>query len=160
MSTTPPALTSPTTGRVPLQEVFSDVDSGFGPSINGTYVASISSIFLVIPCSCSPARERGAWRRKDKLILPFAISDSNYATTIGSEVFSFVYENGRRYHSYREGIYMLPNDDREIERLDLYHHIFNVLLGGKLYVAPLGANIKRILDIGTGTGSWAIDMAE
>lgn len=55
---------------------------------------------------------------------------------------------------------MLPNDDREIERLDLYHHIFNILLGGKLYVAPLGANVKHILDIGTGTGSWAIDMAE
>lgn len=112
---------------------------------------------LFIIYSCFPTKQRSR-KKKDELIL--LISDSNYATTIGSEVFSYVYENGRRYHSYREGIYILPNDDREIERLDLYHHIFNILLGGKLYVAPLGANVKHILDIGTGTGSWAIDMAE
>ncbi|RJE17286.1 hypothetical protein PHISCL_10377, partial [Aspergillus sclerotialis] len=29
------------------------------------------------------------------------------------------YENGRRYHGYREGEYMMPNDDREQDRLDL-----------------------------------------
>jgi cyclopropane fatty-acyl-phospholipid synthase-like methyltransferase len=36
-----------------------------------------------------------------------------------------------------------------------------MLLGGKLYVAPLDeTKTQRILDIGTGTGIWAIEMAD
>jgi methylase of polypeptide subunit release factors len=31
-------------------------------------------------------------------------------------------------------------------------------LGGRLYLAPLGKDIHRILDIGTGTGIWAMEM--
>ncbi|KAF8471771.1 putative TAM domain methyltransferase [Kalaharituber pfeilii] len=53
----------------------------------------------------------------------------------------------------------MPNDEREQDRLDLYHHIFLSLMGGKLYTAPI-ENPKRILDVGTGTGIWAIDMAD
>lgn len=34
-----------------------------------------------------------------------------------------------------------------------------LLTSGNLHLAPL-ANPKRILDIGTGTGIWAIEMAE
>jgi len=34
------------------------------------------------------------------------------------------------------------------------------MLDGKLVKAPVGGNIQRILDIGTGTGIWAIDAAE
>ena len=53
----------------------------------------------------------------------------------------------------------MPNDEAEQERLDLFHHIFLSLLGGKLYTAPLD-NPQRVLDVGTGTGLWAIDFAE
>lgn len=53
----------------------------------------------------------------------------------------------------------MPNDEVEQERLDFYHHIFLLLLGGKLYTAPLD-NPQRVLDVGTGTGIWAIDFAE
>lgn len=42
----------------------------------------------------------------------------------------------------------------------MQHHIYTLLLGGELYTAPIGANPQRILDIGTGTGIWAIDMAD
>jgi len=58
---------------------------------------------------------------------------------------------------------MLPNDSEEIERLDHFHCIFLALLGGKLYIAPLGQgghSVRHVLDIGTGTGTWAIEMAE
>jgi len=45
-------------------------------------------------------------------------------------------------------------------RLDIAHHIYLLLLGGKLVKAPIPEGIQRILDVGTGTGIWAIDAAE
>lgn len=81
-----------------------------------------------------------------------------------SSIFDYQYENGRRYHAYREGEYVLPNDQQEQERLDLQHHIWRLLLGGRLYTAALPPPDTqpdlRILDLGTGTGIWAIDMAD
>ena len=53
----------------------------------------------------------------------------------------------------------MPNDEKEQDRLDLFHHLFLSLLGGRLWTAPLG-NPHRVLDVGTGTGIWAIDFAE
>ncbi|PLN80420.1 methyltransferase [Aspergillus taichungensis] len=67
--------------------------------------------------------------------------------------------NGRRYHSYHEGEYMLPNDEQEQDRMDLSHHIYRMLLSGELCRAPV-KNPGRVLDIGTGTGIWAIDYAD
>lgn len=31
------------------------------------------------------------------------------------------------------------------------------LLGGKLYLAPIGDNPQKIIDLGTGFGEWAIE---
>ncbi len=56
--------------------------------------------------------------------------------------------------------YLLPNDEKEQNRLDLYHHMTKLLLDGKLHLAPIGSNPQRILDLGTGTGIWAIDMGQ
>jgi SAM-dependent methyltransferase len=77
-----------------------------------------------------------------------------------SDVKNYAYENGRRYHSYREGHYVLPNDEQERDRQDLLHHVRNLVLNGALFRAPVGENIQRALDIGTGTGIWAIDFAD
>lgn len=44
--------------------------------------------------------------------------------------------------------------------MDLVHHIYSLLLDGKLFLAPIGSPSGRILDLGTGTGIWAIDFAE
>jgi hypothetical protein len=33
-------------------------------------------------------------------------------------------------------------------------------MGGELHFAPIGENPQRILDLGTGTGIWAIDMGD
>lgn len=38
------------------------------------------------------------------------------------------------------------------------HKLTEVTLGGKLNLAPIPEKPKRILDIGTGTGIWAIEM--
>lgn len=42
----------------------------------------------------------------------------------------------------------------------MHHHIFRLLLRDRLHLAPIGKNPQRILDMGTGTGIWAIEMAE
>lgn len=37
--------------------------------------------------------------------------------------------------------------------MDFVHHIYLLLLGGALYVAPI-SDPKRVLDLGTGTGAF------
>ena len=71
------------------------------------------------------------------------------------------FENGRRYHSYRQGEneYWGPNDEVQNDQLDIAHHMFLILLGQKLHLAPIRYP-QRILDLGCGTGIWCIDMAE
>lgn len=39
------------------------------------------------------------------------------------------------------------------------HHLCLLLLGGRLTLAPIDKP-KRVLDVGTGTGIWAIAMAD
>lgn len=40
------------------------------------------------------------------------------------------------------------------------NHLFFLMQNHRLYLAPLDKNIKNALDIGTGTGIWAIDFAD
>lgn len=70
-------------------------------------------------------------------------------------------ENGRLYHSYRKGTYPLPCDEKELDRLDLFHHLFKVArVGDELFYAPLPSDVKtRVLDLGCGTGIWVLDVA-
>ncbi|KFZ19339.1 hypothetical protein V502_03713 [Pseudogymnoascus sp. VKM F-4520 (FW-2644)] len=90
-----------------------------------------------------------------------AFGDAESSTTsLASSVFNYTYENGRRYHAYHTGEYPLPNDAKEQDRLDLKHHVFKLALRGKMFRAPIGPNPQRILDVGTGTGIWAIDVAD
>lgn len=81
--------------------------------------------------------------------------------SVRSSVYSYRLENGRRYHAFGRTEYLLPNDEPEQERLDLLHHIFKVVLKGALYTAPIDKEtLHRVLDVGTGTGIWAIDLAD
>lgn len=43
--------------------------------------------------------------------------------------------------------------------LDLQHHIFQLTFDGKLFMSPAGKDKQalRVLDVGTGTGIWAMD---
>lgn len=41
---------------------------------------------------------------------------------------------------------------------DLQNHHLLLTFGGKKYFAPNADTAKRVLDVGTGTGVWAIDF--
>jgi len=89
-------------------------------------------------------------------------TDSMYSasTSISSSVRDFAFENGRRYHKFREGSYNFPNDPSEQDREDMKHAMMVNLLGGQLHFAPLGEHPGNVLDMGTGTGIWAIEMGD
>lgn len=85
---------------------------------------------------------------------------SDTETTFGSltsSVTGHVWEYGRRYHAFRYGRYPLPNDDEEYKRESLRHAMLKELLRGKLYLAPIGDNPQKIIDLGTGFGEWAME---
>lgn len=83
-------------------------------------------------------------------------SVGSMTTSLRSSVRDYVFENGRRYHRFREGAYNFPNDDAEQDREDLKHAMM-VNLCQRLHFAPIGNNPQEILDMGTGTGIWAIE---
>ncbi|KAL7269809.1 hypothetical protein RUND412_007507 [Rhizina undulata] len=99
-------------------------------------------------------------------------SDSNYSdytsgfesdsTSLKRSAKNYVYENGRRYNGYKEGEYRWPNDETEQDRLDLHHNCFLIARRGELFACPLGQQSlpQGILNVGTGTGIWVMDIAD
>lgn len=53
-----------------------------------------------------------------------------------------------------------PYSQEEAERLELMHSIFTMTTDGYLHLAPINWHPQRILDIGCGTGTWCIEMAD
>ncbi|GAB1318649.1 metalloendopeptidase [Madurella fahalii] len=76
----------------------------------------------------------------------------------------YTYEFGRRYlsHTYQPGAgYFCPTDEQEDCRQDLQSHVFDLLFHGRQYFAPLSsACVVNVLDLCSGTGIWALDVAE
>jgi SAM-dependent methyltransferase len=55
----------------------------------------------------------------------------------------------------------MPNDEVEQTRLNIAHQAFLVMLDGGLTKAPLPSQgPKRVLDVGTGPGDWAVEMGQ
>ena len=86
-------------------------------------------------------------------------------------------ENGRIYAAYGKGgdpavqmsnmfytnivlEYGLPRDEDEMERIDMAHEKYFLLLEHNRYRAPISDDPKNVLDLGTGTGIWCVDFAD
>lgn len=55
--------------------------------------------------------------------------------------------------------YLLPKDAQEDQRLNFQHYALHHAFGNH-YLAPLSPETKTMLDVGSGTGIWAFDMAQ
>ncbi|KAI0599496.1 S-adenosyl-L-methionine-dependent methyltransferase [Biscogniauxia sp. FL1348] len=96
--------------------------------------------------------------------------------SISASILEYRTIQGRTYHSERHNSsYFTPNDDQQLQSQDLTHHYLMVLLDNKLYLPPirgedlhvsrhgqktLAAGPWKVLDVGTGSGIWAIDLAD
>jgi SAM-dependent methyltransferase len=89
-----------------------------------------------------------------------ASNTTSYISSIASDIRRGIVENGRVYPNYGKNMYGMPMDEQELDRNDFQHHKWLLLLGGKLFLAPISDSVQRILDLGTGTGIWAIGMAD
>ncbi|KAF1915255.1 S-adenosyl-L-methionine-dependent methyltransferase [Ampelomyces quisqualis] len=87
-------------------------------------------------------------------------TSTSYLSSIASSILCGVDEKGRRYVSYGKALQGIPIDEKEQDRNDLQHAKFMLLLNGKLHLAPITEQPQNILDIGTGSGIWAIDIAD
>jgi SAM-dependent methyltransferase len=81
-------------------------------------------------------------------------------TSLASSVLEPVEKHGRAYHRFCSEIYPFPNDEEERDRLDFEHEIFLRRLDRRLCSAPVPPTLQRVLDLGTGTGIWAIEFAD
>lgn len=90
-------------------------------------------------------------------------SDAESSTaSIASTIYNYRVLHGRTYHSeaVTDNEYWGPNDQKQIEALDIYYHGIWLMLGEKLHQAPIKDDIKHAIDIGTGSGLWAVDFAD
>ncbi|KAF5516488.1 Secondary metabolism regulator LAE1 [Colletotrichum siamense] len=92
-------------------------------------------------------------------------SITSSSASVSSSILDYRTENGRTYHRYKDGKYSYPNDETENDRLEMQHNLFLVTYDNKLGTAPpndksLGVKVKRVLDVGTGTGVWAIEFGD
>jgi len=76
---------------------------------------------------------------------------------------SFRYFKGRRYHNLADVTYLFPNDDKEVERLNLQHNLYKFVWKNN-FSSPIHEILKsgkaKVLDVGCGAGHWLIEMAK
>ncbi|KAG8922277.1 hypothetical protein FRC02_011967 [Tulasnella sp. 418] len=78
-----------------------------------------------------------------------------------------VVEHDGRFYNTQNELYNLPADDEEFDRLSLQHQIITMMLGllyrmsdpVEVVMSPNPETPPAAIDIGTGSGAWAMDFA-
>ncbi|KAK5094069.1 hypothetical protein LTS08_008752 [Lithohypha guttulata] len=88
-------------------------------------------------------------------------SDDSTASTIPPSIWIGEDFQGRRYHAFHAEKYPFPDDEDEWARLKILHDVWLAALQGSHVLAPLiDSQLLAVLDIGFGTGDWAINFAQ
>lgn len=98
------------------------------------------------------------WDDNDSACSPGSPSSST--ASLSSSIFDYRKLHGRTYQSTSTTEYWAPNDEQQNEGLDLIHNALLILLDNQLCLAPISSTSQRVLDVGTGTGIWAIDFGD
>ncbi|OHE98262.1 UMTA protein [Colletotrichum orchidophilum] len=93
---------------------------------------------------------------------PDTPSSYTSTTSISSSILDYRQLHGRTYQNSKTGEYWAPNDQKQNEGLDLIHNALLMLLDNRLSFIPIDGCIgpERVLDVGTGTGIWAMDFGD
>ncbi|KAK0713762.1 S-adenosyl-L-methionine-dependent methyltransferase [Lasiosphaeria miniovina] len=78
--------------------------------------------------------------------------------SLSSSILNYREVHGRTYQNFKDAEYWAPNDEAQNDGLD-FHHMMYLLHDNKLNLAPV-ENPQAVLDVGTGTGIWAMDFAD
>ncbi|TIC92384.1 Secondary metabolism regulator LAE1 [Colletotrichum higginsianum] len=93
-----------------------------------------------------------------------ALGDDTASSTasLTSTILQYRKIHGRTFHGeVGDAQYWGSNDEPQNEAWDINHHLLTLSMGDRLHLAPLNKNkLNKALDIGTGTGIWAIDFAD
>ncbi|KAG6025362.1 hypothetical protein E4U19_003231 [Claviceps sp. Clav32 group G5] len=90
-----------------------------------------------------------------------SIDGDDGTTSLASSILSAqADEHGHRYAVFRDVRYPMPIDHIEQNREDLKHSMLMMLTENKLFFSPIGDHPQKILDIGTGTGIWAVEVGD
>ncbi|KAI0830806.1 hypothetical protein BC628DRAFT_1312421 [Trametes gibbosa] len=90
---------------------------------------------------------------------------SVYSMTSSLRAASYRHEFGRGINNYSE-VYRLPADDEEFERLDSQHIMFMEAMGkyphclNEVLADDPSGEAKTCVDLGCGSGSWILDVAQ
>jgi hypothetical protein len=171
-----------TDDKIPTLQPFQTYDSGISDDAGST--ASHNQSFTHDPAGGGGGGGDAYDDAMDDSFSDFADSDgtASFYSSLRSYATDYYWENGRRYHSPQSRTnllcYPLPNDETELDREDMKHHEWMLITNFRHFLAPLGCASspcqdpshpagagcrpppQRILDLGTGTGIWAMQVAD
>lgn len=149
---TPCQTPSRTPFQTPLPTRTPDSDS-----LSSCDSSSLSDLFSGVPDSSVPPSPD--LEANDTDADPWSDTNSN-TTSLTSSAFLYEEKYGR-FFEQKEGTYMYPIDEEERERLDKLHNAYTLFFNDRLFHAPINPDGDfYAVDIGTGTGIWAMDFAD